>query len=280
MKLSRRPETVLQVTQEALDRIACLVEARYGLSPAVLEQRLRGYLAQVPTEEQTHLADQLAANHETNPVWQSLIEGMLVHETYFYRHMNQLKVVTQEVFPLLRRPKQANIMAWCAGCSTGEEAYTLTFMLRASGIKSRVTGTDLSARSIATARQGIFRQTPGLNSFRAMPNAAWSNFVASPDDRATWTVTAEIRGAVEFTVHNLVSPFPGGSRMDLISCRNTLIYFSAEGQRRVEANIVAASGPGTVLLLGPAERLRFTDVFVPLSNSHPQILHWPIQQAG
>ncbi len=265
--------------QDALTRIACLVEARYGLSPAVLEQRLCGYLGRSSAHDQAQLADQLRIAHEDHPLWQALIEGLLVHETYFYRHMDQLDVVTQEVLPLLRRQNPGGISAWCAGCATGEEAYTLAFMMRDAGLSARVIGTDLSARSIASARLGSFGQTPGLNSFRAMPAVAWSKFSAIPGRPAVWSVAADIRASVEFMVHNLVLPLPDARRMNLISCRNTLIYFSAEGQRRVEENIVASSGPGTILLLGPAERLRYTNVFEPLSYSHPQILHWPEHKA-
>ena len=165
------------------------------------------------------------------------------------------------------------IKVWCAGCSTGEEAYTLAFLLRDAACPARILATDLSAESVAIARAGMYRRRPGLNSFRAMPARAWRHFNVAEEDPDCWTVATAIRAMVEFSVRNLMTPHPPGFAADLISCRNTLIYFGASGLHQVEATLVAASRAGSVLLLGPAERLRHSEMFQPI-GSHPQILRW------
>ncbi len=264
--------------QEPSLRIARLIEARYGLSLPLQRDRLLGFLGRRSAQDQLQLADHLALAPEADPVWQDLIEAMLVHETFFYRHMEQLNVVRREVLPVLRQRRTAPITVWCAGCATGEEAYTLAFLMREAACPGRITATDLSATSVATARAGLYRRKPGLNSFRALPDEAWRHFDAHPTDPDSWAVAAGIRQAVDFKVHNLMTRFQSGETVDLISCRNTLIYFSEDSLRQVEAMLVAASRPGTVLLLGPAERLRYTDVFVPMTASHPQIFHWPLPE--
>jgi chemotaxis protein methyltransferase CheR len=116
-----------------------------------------------------------------------------------------------------------------------------------------------------------------MNCFRAMPPEAWRLFLPHPTVPDTWTVVPEARRMVTFAVHNLMDRPPAGFTADLISCRNTLIYFDEEGTRRAEAAFVAAARPGTILLLGPAERLRHTTVFRPIADWHPQILHWPAE---
>jgi chemotaxis methyl-accepting protein methylase len=262
---------------ESYKRIAALLEARCGFGQAVQYDRLSAFLADRTAWEQITLADRLDLAGEQDPVWQTLIEAMLVHETYFYRHPDQLAVFAQEIIPELMRRRDGGrpMQVWCAGCSTGEEAYTLAFLLRDAHCPARILATDLSAESVAVARAGVYRRRPGLNSFRAMPPHAWRHFEASAAEPECWTVGANVRQTVDFAVHNLMTPHPPGFSADLISCRNTLIYFGPSGLQQVEAMLVAAARPGAVLLLGPAERLRYTDVFQSMTQSHPQILHWP-----
>jgi len=264
---------------ESHSRIAALFEARCGFGQAVQYDRLSAWLGDRSPLEQAMLAERLAATDEQDPVWQTLIEAMLVHETYFYRHPDQLEVFANEVIPVLMRLVQTESRpprVWCAGCSTGEEAYTLAFLLRDARCPAQIMATDLSAEAVAVARAGVYRRRPGLNSFRAIPGHAWRHFEAARAEPECWTVTASIRQMVDFSVRNLMAPQPAGFSADLISCRNTLIYFGPSGLRQVETTLVGAARPGTVLLLGPAERLRHTDVFLPMTRSNPQVLQWPL----
>ena len=263
---------------EAYQLISALLEARCGLGQTVQRDRLSAFLSDRPAWEQAALADRLAHADEHDPVWQVLVEAMLVHETYFYRHMDQLSVFAQEIIPdLARRTRQngGRLQVWCAGCATGEEAYTLAFLLKDARCPAHILATDLSAESVAIARAGQYRRKPGLNSFRALPADAWRHFNAVTGERDVWTASAGARQMVDFAVHNLMTPHPPDFAADVITCRNTLLYFGPSGLEQAEATLVAAARPGTVLLLGPAERLRYADVFQPMTPSHPQILHWP-----
>jgi chemotaxis protein methyltransferase CheR len=258
-------------------RISALLEARCGLGQTVQRDRLSAFLDARPAWEQAMLADRLALAEDRDPMWQTLVEAMLVHETYFYRHADQLTIFAEEIIPDLarrRRDEGGRLQVWCAGCATGEEAYTLAFLLRDARCPAHILATDLSAESVAIARAGVYRRRPGLNSFRALPAHAWRHFDAVPGDTEAWTVSAAAGQTVDFAVHNLMTPHPPGFSVDLITCRNTLLYFGPSGLRQAEATLVSAARPGSVLLLGPAERLRYSDVFQP-TPSHPQILLWP-----
>ncbi|WP_052711620.1 CheR family methyltransferase [Elstera litoralis] len=261
--------------------VTALIEARYGLSPRLQHDRLSAFFADRSPLARQLLADHLHAAPESDPVWQRLIEAMLVHETFFYRHNDQLSVVARYVLPALRqRAGGMPLQLWCAGCATGEEAYTLAFLLRDSGCAGKILASDLSAESVAEAVAGKYSWKPGLNSFRALPEAAWRYFEALPGEANRWRVVPEVRAQITFQTHNLMRPLTPALTADLISCRNTLIYFSDESRRHAEATLVAASKPGTVLLLGPAERLRYTNIFVPMTDAHPQILHWPAESGA
>ncbi len=259
----------------AIQSVMALIEARYGLNPRLQHDRLSAFFADRSALQRQNLADHLHTAPETDSVWQALIEAMLVHETFFFRHNDQLAVVARDILPVLRqRALGKPLQLWCAGCSTGEEAYTLAFLLRDTGCTGKILASDLSPESVAEAVAGLYRRKPGLNSFRALPEAAWRYFEAVAGDG--WRVMPEVRAMVSFQVHNLMRTLQPPLAADLISCRNTMIYFSDDSRRHVEASLVAAAKPGTVLLLGPAERLRYTDVFVPMTDAHPQILHWPL----
>jgi chemotaxis protein methyltransferase CheR len=265
--------------EAAFAGLASLIERRYGLSRRLQRDRLQAFFAERPGLDRLGLTERLSRAPDGDPLCQTLVEAMLVHETFFYRHPDQLDVMVREVLPALRERRGEPLRVWCAGCATGEEAYTLAFLLRDAGCAGRVIATDLSPASLAEARAGLYRRKPGLNSFRALPEHARRHFEPHPTEPDCWAVAPAIRRMVDFEPHNLMTPLTSGLPVDLISCRNTLIYFSEKSLRQVESMLVAAARPGTALLLGPAERLRYTNVFVPLTEAHPQILHWPLPGA-
>lgn len=272
--------TARQPQQTAL-ALAQLVEQRLGLSVAAQRDRLGHYLAERTEGETLLLVDRLARLPESDPLWRGLIEQLLVHESFFYRHPEQLDVLARQILPGLSRRQTSRtdpLRVWCAGCAMGEEAYTLAFLLHDAGCRAIVTGTDLSPASIEQARLGRYQERPGLNSFRSMPGSGWRHFVADPTAHDTWSIAPEIQRQVVFTVHNLMTDPAPNFTADVISCRNTLIYFGAAGQRRAEMTLLRAARPGTVLLLGPVERLIHATQFRPIDNDHPQVLHWPVSE--
>ena len=164
---------------EPFVRIARVIEQRYGLSPLIQRERLLTYFGYRSAPDQEHLENQLALAPDSDTQWQQLIEAMLVHETYFYRHSDQLDVMSREVLPILRNRRNregTQIQVWCAGCSTGEEAYTLAFLLRDAACHGKVIATDVSALALNEAQKAIYRNRPGLNSFRTLPKHAWATF--------------------------------------------------------------------------------------------------------
>jgi chemotaxis methyl-accepting protein methylase len=202
---------------------------------------------------------------------------MLVHETYFFRHTAQVDLLRDDILPRLdaqrRTAGRPELVIWIAGCSTGEEAWTLAFLAhQAHGagrsgelIPVSILATDLSETSLATARHGVYDRLHGLDSFRAIPPWAAAYF-GTGDGTNAWVVPETLRGSVRFLRHNVLDP-PPVCDTDLVLCRNTLIYFDEAANRRAQENLVSALRPGGVLVLGPADAPRTKGVLEAIESA-------------
>lgn len=194
---------------------------------------------------------------------QRMLEACVTHETYFFREPRQLMALEREVLPALaleleKRGGPRRLRAWSAGCSTGEEAYTLAMLLLRSpflhGFALEVLGTDLSQAALARARAGVY----GSGSFRGTDTGPVSRYFLPKAGAANQQqVSPEVKKVVTFGVLNLWDPSQAGmvARMDLIMCRNVLIYFDRPGKLRVLGHLHDALRPGGWLLLGHSENL-------------------------
>ncbi len=167
-----------------------------------------------------------------------------VHETYFFRHVEQLDAACRLV---LGRFPTGPLVAWSAGCATGEEAYSLALTLaRLGGALERidVLGTDQSEAALTTARQAEYRD--------------WSLRGTTPAQRAygfdaAQRVLEPYRRRVRFEAHNLLGPAPVAGAQ-LVLCRSVLIYLRPDAAERVLANLASAVASGGVLVLGASEQ--------------------------
>lgn len=176
-----------------------------------------------------------------------LVEACRVGETYFFRNREQLELLATTGLELLGRPESLRV--WSAGCSTGEEPYSVAIALREAGrdlSRDLILGTDLSAAALAHAREGRY----GEWSFRALPPALRARHFEGP---AADTVRAELRARLEWRPHNLVTGPAPAERFHAVLCQNVLIYFAPEVATRVLRELAAALVPGGLLLLSHAE---------------------------
>jgi chemotaxis protein methyltransferase CheR len=189
---------------------------------------------------------------------------LTTHETYFFREDYQLRAFSSELLPMLAEKPRRRIQVWSAGCSTGEEAYTIAMLILESGLfdpvngwEVRVYGSDLSKKCIAAARRGVY----GAASFRAMPGEAKEKWFvpasADPGAAATYGVVPAARALCHFAQMNLLDEERTHlvGRCDVIFCRNVVLYFDDAARRRVIEMFYERLVPGGVLLLGHAESL-------------------------
>jgi chemotaxis protein methyltransferase CheR len=269
-----RAVTFVDVKADAIvERLADAVARRVGLRREDVNRKIAGYLAGIREAERPDHAELLMTAPSGGRVWIDFVERMLVHETYFFRHPAQLELLRDIALPDLdqrrRDAGRGGLVAWIAGCSTGEEAWTMALLAAdACGgavIPMSILATDISEAALAAARHGVYDRLHGLDSFRAIPPWAARHF-ADGRDRSAWRVPAALRYGVSFLRHNLLDP-PPVAEADLIVCRNTLIYFDEGSCRRAQDNLAAALRPGGVLVLGSADTLRAHGAFELIETS-------------
>ncbi len=193
-----------------------------------------------------------------------LVDALLNHETYFFRDRAPFDLLVGTALPRLAeaRGQSRRLRIWCAGCSTGQEAYSVAMLLGDQpelwqGWSFDILGTDVSAATIARADEGLFSR---FEVQRGLPvQQMLRHFIQEGDD---WRVNADLRRQVRFVRHNLLEPPPG--RFDAILCRNVLLYLAPELRRRAFERLASALVPDGVLMLGAGETvIGQTSVFMP-----------------
>ena len=171
--------------------------------------------------------------------WNHLLTSLLNGDTAFFRHPDSFEALRQQVFPNLDRERSASM--WCAGCSTGEEVYSIASLALVCGFDAfRVLGSDLNENALARARVGVY-QTAAMRGFRHTPRGL------EPSD--------SVRSAVSFEQRNLMDVELYPADQDLIWCQNVLIYCRDWLRSRIVAGFEKSLRPGGYLLLSPVDAM-------------------------
>jgi len=199
----------------------------------------------------TSYFDVLQADQDTGDEWTEVVDRLVSHETMFFRHPETFEAIRTQILPDLRRRPETggNRLAVCsAGCSTGEEAYSLAMIaLAAAAGDFTVWGMDMSRRALDTARRGRY----GARAVAAVPAYCRKYLVATEPD--VFEVAKDVRGHVRFVTANLFVSCGMFLSYDLIVCQNVLIYFAPSAVPRALAALASRLTPGGFLLLGPGE---------------------------
>ena len=223
----------------------------------VVERRLRDRLAALGLSSFAEYYQLLRYDERGRAELEEAIDLVTINETYFFREAYQLRAYKDEILPALRAAPHTRerLSVWSAGCSTGEEVYSIAILTRESnlfpGRAVRVFGSDISRRCLTAARRGVY----GPSAFRAMPTDLRRRYFVDRPDGAH--VADDLRGICQFGHLNLLDT-PRSSvvgRVDVIFCRNVLIYFDDASRRRVIEMFYDRLLPGGYLLLGHSESL-------------------------
>ncbi len=185
---------------------------------------------------------------------EQLFRDLLISVTHFFRDPEAFALLADKVIPRLFEGKDEDgfVRVWVAGCATGEEAYSLAILLREHAARLdkppqvQVFATDIDSQALESARQAIY---PEAVASQISPERLERFFVRHGN---MYQVAREIRDLCLFSLHNLIAD-PPFSRLDLVSCRNVLIYLESELQKKIVALFHYALRPGGFLLLGPSE---------------------------
>jgi chemotaxis protein methyltransferase CheR len=188
-----------------------------------------------------------------------IMDILTTNETYFFRESFQLKAFSEEVIPELIKRKAARgnrtLRIWSAGCSTGEEPYTIAMLLSTipelSGWKIEIIGTDISQKVLQQARRAVY----GKSSFRVTEEGDLQRFFHRHDDG--YKVNDAIRELVTISHLNLfdASRLTMLGTFDIVFCRNVIIYFDQAAKKRVIETFYSSLSAGGFLLLGHSESL-------------------------
>lgn len=188
-----------------------------------------------------------------------LVDDLTTNETYFFRERRQLQALVGEILPeaLLQRRERSGgpVTIWSAGCASGEEPYSVVILAMQAGIDPganlRVYASDISRRMLQRARQGTYRES----AFRETEAGLRARYFAEKD--GLWRISDDVKKHVDFVHLNLLdrSKIALLGSLDVILCRNVLIYFDAQGKRTVITTFEEKLRPGGHLLLGHSESL-------------------------
>jgi chemotaxis protein methyltransferase CheR len=240
-----------------LDGFRALIEQRSGIRFDISRERF------FSTRIREHLqhrglgsgTDLMRLVRSSNMEYEALLARLLTHETSFFRYPSAFEALKKRVLPEIQARKfwdsPRTLRGWSAGCSTGEEPYSISIALAetpafATGWDIEILATDISRHAVARAVHALY---PPRSLANLTPEQIASNFTA---DDGQFEVKPTIRQKVSFVVMNLVQSLYLG-RMDCIFCMNVLIYFSAERREQLIRGFYDSLEPGGYLLLGHSE---------------------------
>jgi chemotaxis protein methyltransferase CheR len=184
-----------------------------------------------------------------------VVEALLNNETYFFRDRTPFDLLTKAALPKLiqRRQSTKRLRIWSAGCSTGQEAYSLAMLFaedpqRWAGWTIDIVGSDVSESAVRRAREGTYSQFEVQRGLGIAQMIKWFE-----ECEGGWRAIDPLRRHVHFQVHNLLEPMSHPGQFDIVLCRNVLLYLNAERRSLVFDRIASAMAPDGWLMLGAGE---------------------------
>lgn len=187
---------------------------------------------------------------------QALMDALLVNLTNFFRDADAFKFMAEKILPQLCKNKtdEDSLEVWVAGCSTGEEAYSIAILVKELKEKTRqkfkvqIYASDLNNHSIAIAADGLY-------SVKSIQNISTERVHSYFEEtNMAFKIKKEIRQMVVFDTHNVLNSIPH-MQLDMIACRNLMIYLQRETQEKLIAHFHHALTPDGVLFLSPSESI-------------------------
>jgi chemotaxis protein methyltransferase CheR len=249
----------VQVSDSSSRILAGLLEARTGQQLTMSRRwRIETALAALLRERGIPTLDELITilvmGREPSLATQ-VVEALLNNETYFFRDRTPFDLLSRAALPTLmqRRQSAKRLRIWSAGCSTGQEAYSLAMMFaedpqRWAGWTIDVLGSDVSESAVRRAREGVYSQFEVQRGLGITQMIRWFE-----ECEGGWRAIEPLRRLVRFQVHNLLEPVPHPGEFDIVLCRNVLLYLNAERRTHVFERIASAMASDGCLMLGAGE---------------------------
>lgn len=279
---------MLKLSADDFDIVAKTVYEATGIhldqtKAYLIETRLGSLVKELGLSNYRQLAE-LVRKDPGSHAMVRLIDAITTNETFFFRDIQPFELLKQKLLPDLydRRVKarmstgmdQGPIRIWSAACSTGQELYSIAIILKdmlpaLGNPQVKLLGTDISQAAVQQASAGRYNR---FEVERGLPPELRTRFFA-PADSTSWKIRDEIRAMASFQRINLLKPFAGIGKWDIIFCRNVAIYFPLEDRRLLFNNLADALAPDGALIIGSTEFLTgVSDRFE--SNHHMRTVYY------
>ncbi len=250
----------MEISEASRRILASLLEARTGQQLAMNRRwRIDTALAAIMRDRGFLNIDQLVARlvSRADPkLGDAVIEALLNNETYFFRDRLPFDLLLGGPVKRLEaaRASERRLSIWCAGCSTGQEAYSLAMSFadekeRWRGWKIDIVGTDLSKSAIERARAGVYSQFEVQRGLPVVQMIRWFDELGGGE----WAISPRLSESVRFEARNITEAPPAPGKFDIILCRNLLLYFAPDMRRLAFGRLAEACQPDGVLMLGAGE---------------------------
>jgi chemotaxis protein methyltransferase CheR len=249
----------MQISDSSSRILAGLLEARTGQQLTMSRRwRLETALSQLLRERGITSIDELITilvmGREPS-LSTRVVEALLNNETYFFRDRTPFDLIRTATLPALvqRREASRTLRIWSAGCSAGQEVYSLAMLFaedpaRWAGWKIDILGTDVSESMVGRAREGSYTQFEVQRGLGIQQMIRW--FEEGPGG---WRAVEALRKSLRFQVHNVLEPTPHPGKFDLILCRNVLLYLNDNMRRKAFDRLSSALATDGWLMLGAGE---------------------------
>jgi two-component system CheB/CheR fusion protein len=256
IQISEAPEERPQDQQQALREIFTEIRMRTGhdFSNYKRPTLLRRIERRINIHNLPDLPSYVDYIRQNTDEVNALLKDLLISVTNFYRDKKAFEVVENEILPLLLKGKnnENQLRIWVAGCATGEEAYSLAILCAEKiaglieGVKVQIFATDIDEAAIAKAREGLY----SINDLADVSTERLRRFFIKEGDN--YRIRREVRETIMFAIHNFLKD-PPFSHLDLVSCRNVMIYLNRVAQERATETFHFALKPAGFLFLGSSE---------------------------
>ena len=254
---------MLNISDQDFHRLVNYVKSNYGIDLSKKRQLISGRLSNTITNmgysDFTGYVDHIVSgkNAKDNEI---MLNKLTTNYTYFYREKTHFDYFRDTILPYIVKTKEKNrvMSIWSAGCSSGEEPYTITMLIReflgaqANAWDTRILATDISHQVLSKAKKGLYEE----ESLRELP-PDWKRkyFIPVKGSPGTYEVSKPLRSNVIYRTFNLMSPIHFKLKFDVIFCRNVMIYFDQDTKEALVKRFYQASNPGAYLLIGHSENL-------------------------
>ena len=251
---------MLVISQKDFIKISEFVHKNYGINLSQKKQLIEGRLYQPFSKSgykdfSTYIDDVMKGDKKDIEM---LLNRLTTNHSYFMRESSHFDLFRDEILPKIEQTKKSSkvLAIWSAACSTGQEPYTLSMILKdyfenKPGWDTRVLATDISQRALDIAQAASYE----TEDMKDVPDRWMKKYLKADPGGETHTFIPEIRNNVIYRTFNLMSPIRSRLKFDVIFCRNVMIYFDQQTKDALVQRFYDATNPGGYLLVGHAETL-------------------------